>query len=149
MCSICYWACCKIICSSTLNVQGLTYLSLTRSISWLLMPWLLVSPGHQHPWYWLCRIGQSLSYLRKDFNYLGHVNVEEWHKCIYIYMFLFILKNLAHRGLSMLTSVCNVSYFPVSLNSISNCRIIYRVWVCNTEVKWFNEYRVNNQLNMR
>ena len=25
----------------TLNMQGLSYLSLTRSISWLLMPWLL------------------------------------------------------------------------------------------------------------
>ena len=22
------------------------------SISWLLMPWLLTSPGHQQPWYW-------------------------------------------------------------------------------------------------
>ena len=21
------------------------------------MPWLLASPEHQHPWYWLCRIG--------------------------------------------------------------------------------------------
>ena len=33
-------------------------------------PWLLASPGHQQPWDWLCRIGSSLSYLRKDFNYL-------------------------------------------------------------------------------
>ena len=24
------------------------------------MPWLLVSPGHQHPWFWLCRIGKFL-----------------------------------------------------------------------------------------
>ena len=30
----------------TLNVQGLSYLGLTRSISWLLMPWFLSSPGH-------------------------------------------------------------------------------------------------------
>ena len=27
-----------------------------------------------------CRIGRSLSYSRKDFNYLCHVNMEEWHK---------------------------------------------------------------------
>ena len=40
------------------------------------MPWLLASPGHQHPWYWLCRIGISWSHLRKNFNYL--YNVEEW-----------------------------------------------------------------------
>ena len=64
----------------TLNVRGPSYLGLTRSISWLLMPWLLTSPGHQQPWYWLCRIGSFLSYLRKDFNYLRRINVEKWHK---------------------------------------------------------------------
>ena len=63
-----------------LNVRGPSYLGLTRSISWLLMPWLLTSPGHQQPWYWLCRIGRFLSYLRKDFNYLSHINLEKWHK---------------------------------------------------------------------
>ena len=31
----------------TLNVRGPSYLGLTRSISRLLMPWLLTSPGHQ------------------------------------------------------------------------------------------------------
>ena len=40
----------------TLNVRGPSYLGLTRSISWLLKLWLLTSPGHQKPWYWLCRI---------------------------------------------------------------------------------------------
>ena len=43
----------------TLNVRGPSYLGLTRSISWMLMPWLLTSPGHQQPWYWLCRICRS------------------------------------------------------------------------------------------
>ena len=60
----------------TLNVRGPSYFGLTRSISWLLMPWLLTSPGHQQPWYWLCRMGWLLSYLRKDFNYLCHISVE-------------------------------------------------------------------------
>ena len=64
----------------TLNMRGPSYLGLTRSISWLLMPWLLTSPGHQQPWYWLCRIGRFLYYLGKDFNYLCHINVEKWHK---------------------------------------------------------------------
>ena len=50
----------------TLNMQGPSYLGFTRSLSLLLMPWLLTSPGHQHTWYWQCRIGKSLSYLRKD-----------------------------------------------------------------------------------
>ena len=64
----------------TLNVRGPSYLGLNRSISWLLMPWLLASPGHQQSWYWLCKIRKSWSYTRKDFNYLRHVSVEEWHK---------------------------------------------------------------------
>ena len=64
----------------TLNVWGPSYLGLTRSISWLLMFWLLTSPGHHEPWYWLCRIGRFLSHLRKDFNYLRRINVEKWHK---------------------------------------------------------------------
>ena len=64
----------------TLNVRGQSYLGLTRSISRLLMPWLLTSPGHQQPWYWLCRVGRFLSYFRKDFKYLRRINVEKWHK---------------------------------------------------------------------
>ena len=48
--------------------------------TWLLMPWLLASPGHQQPWYWLCRICRSLSYSRRNFNYLCLISVEEWHK---------------------------------------------------------------------
>ena len=48
----------------TLNVRGPSYLGLTRSLSWLLMPWLLTSPGHQQPWYWLCRIG---THMRPDY----------------------------------------------------------------------------------
>ena len=36
-----------------LNVWGQSYIGLTRSISWLLMPWLLTSQRHQQAWYWL------------------------------------------------------------------------------------------------
>ena len=63
--------------SLTLNMWEPSYLGLTRTISCLLMPWLLVSPGHQQPWYWQCSTGRILFYLRKDFNYLCHINVEE------------------------------------------------------------------------
>ena len=31
------------------------------SVSWLLMPYLIVVPGHQQPFYWLHKINQSLS----------------------------------------------------------------------------------------
>ena len=60
----------------TLNVLGPSYLGLTRSISWLLMPLLLTSPGHQQPWYWLWRICKSWSDLRRYFKCLCHINVE-------------------------------------------------------------------------
>ena len=40
----------------TLSMWRPSYLSLIRSISWLLMPWLLMSPGHRQQWYWLCEI---------------------------------------------------------------------------------------------
>ena len=53
---------------------------IVETISWMLMPWLLASPGHQQPWYWLCGIGRSLSCMRKDFIYLCHINVEQWHQ---------------------------------------------------------------------
>ena len=33
----------------TLNVRGPSYLGLTTTTSWLLMPWLLTSPGCQQP----------------------------------------------------------------------------------------------------
>ena len=52
----------------------------SRSIPWLLMPWLLVSPGHQQPWYWLHTKNRSLSTMRNDFNYLCHVSVEKYRK---------------------------------------------------------------------
>ena len=56
-----------------------------RSIPWLLMPWLPVSPGHQQSWYWLCRINRSLSSVQNDFNYLCHLSFEKWEK-IQIYV---------------------------------------------------------------
>ena len=80
----------------TLNVRGPSYLGLTRSISGLLMPWLLTSPGHRQPWYWLYRLCRSYSYLKNDFKYLCQINVKEWRK---MQMFMFSLKNLALKGL--------------------------------------------------
>ena len=48
------------------------------SIPGLLMPWLHVSPSHQQPWYWLCRITRSLSSTRWDFNHLCHIMFEKF-----------------------------------------------------------------------
>ena len=79
----------------TLNVRGPSYLGLTRSISWLLMSWLLTSPGHQQPWYWLCRI--SLVWGRISTTCV----LSMWKndtKCKY--MFMSPHKNLARKGLN-------------------------------------------------
>ena len=46
-----------------------------RPMPWLLMPWHLASPGHQQPWYWLCRIKGSSSSTTEDFNYLCRSNM--------------------------------------------------------------------------
>ena len=62
----------------TIHVRGPNYSSSTYSISWLLIPSSLASAGHEHPWPWLCRMDKS--YIRGDFNYPLHVNVEQWHK---------------------------------------------------------------------
>ena len=70
----------KIAFLLTLDVRGLSYLGLPRSNIMAVVSWLLTSPGHQQPWYWLCRIGRFLSYLRNDLNYLRCINVEKWHK---------------------------------------------------------------------
>ena len=63
------------------------------------MPWFLTSPGHKQPWYWLHRICRSFSYLRKA---LSTCVISMWRndtecKC----MFMFPLKNLARKGLSL------------------------------------------------
>ena len=52
----------------------------TRSIPWLLMPWLLASPGDQQPWYWPCEMYRSLSSIRNNFNYLPNISAEKWQE---------------------------------------------------------------------
>ena len=86
------------------------------------MPWLLTSPGHQQPWYWLCRIGRFLSYLKKDFNYLRHISVEKWQKCKY--MFMFPLKNLACKGLIR----CIIAVITGSSPYITTPSTVMRPW---------------------
>ena len=58
----------------TLLVLKPEYTVRIGSIPWLLMPWLLVSPGHQQPSHWLCRINKSSSSIRKDFNNLRRLD---------------------------------------------------------------------------
>ena len=66
-----------------------------QSVSWLLMPCLLESPGHQRLWYWLCRIGK-LSYKRISTVCVVSVG---WNDINCRYIFIFPVKNLASKGL--------------------------------------------------
>ena len=43
------------------HIQGSEYSGRAMSIPWLLMPWLLASPGHRQPWYWICNINGSFT----------------------------------------------------------------------------------------
>ena len=98
------------------------YLSLNWSISWLLMPWLLASPGHQQPWYWLSLIGKLLPWSSKDLSYLCHINVDEGHK-IWIYV-MFPLNNLAHKRVKTKLSIYLLHNLPWhSFNSLQH-------WFC-------------------
>ena len=85
----------------TLNVRGQSYLGWSWSISWLLIPWLHTSPGHQQHWYWLCRICRSWSCILST-----HVT-SMWSNDIKCkYMFIFPLKHLAHKQLSWFWLKC-------------------------------------------
>ena len=57
----------------TKNFSGvrMEYSRRNMPIRLLLMPWFLVSPGHQQSCYWQCRMNVVLSSMRKDFTYLG------------------------------------------------------------------------------
>ena len=61
------------------NVTGVLVISNSWSIPWLLIPWLLASPGHQQPWRWTCLVTGSLSSTRKKFIYQYHHNIRCWH----------------------------------------------------------------------
>ena len=73
----------------------------SRSKPGLLMPWLLASPGHQQPWYLLCRINRSLFSMGKNSNYLIFISSNE-RICKYDFMFPKInstSQGLAHKVL--------------------------------------------------
>ena len=45
------------------------------------MPWFLVSPGHQQPWCWSCKINRPLSSMKKKLNCIRPLNAEKcWKK---------------------------------------------------------------------
>ena len=79
---ICQWA-------NSIKLSGvkLKYSGRTRSIPWLLMPWLLLLPGHQQPLYWLCRKNEPLSTVKKGLNFLYPPIWRNERKCRYVLCF--------------------------------------------------------------
>ena len=68
-----------------------------QSVSWLLMALPLASPGHQYPWYWLCRIDKFSSYM-------GRISttcvMSVWRNdMICRYIFMLSMKHLANKRL--------------------------------------------------
>ena len=61
------------------------YSSQIKSIPWLLMTWVLVSPGHQQTWFRLYWVNKSLLSTKKD--YLLLPSVEKWLKMLIYFYF--------------------------------------------------------------
>ena len=51
----------------TVNSCGVELFTRFRSISWMVMPWLLASPGHHQPWYWLPQNIENLVFIEEGF----------------------------------------------------------------------------------
>ena len=81
------------------------------------MPWLLASPGQQHPWYWLYRKNKLLLCMWKYFNYLCPFSENDIN---YIYMFMFPMKNLARKGLKLHVHANDVAWVSWRLDSPAN-----------------------------
>ena len=87
-----------------------------RSVSGI-GPWFPALPGHQQPWYWLCKLGRSLSYMRKHFNFLYQFIMSMWkNDGNGKFIFIFLLKNLAHEELTdvFMTSFIKCSHVATS-----------------------------------
>ena len=61
----------------------------TRSIQWLLMPWLLASPGHQRPYYWARKVGWYMSSITIHIQTKIQIEISV---CLFRF-FLFLLPN--------------------------------------------------------
>ena len=105
----------------TLNVRGQSYPGLTRSISWLLMPRLLTSPGHQQPWY-VIYVGPCLTRGRIP----ATCGMPMWRKDIHCkYMFIFLLKNSARKGSNK--SAHKASIIPLHQNTTWGLCCVYKL----------------------
>ena len=67
---------------------GARFFQATLWIAWLKMPWFLVLPGHQQPWYWIYKMAGPVPSIRKTF--LTNCNISLWNvdvNCEYMVIF--------------------------------------------------------------
>ena len=70
----------------------LFYLGRTIVIPWVLRHWLLASPDHRRPWYWLCEMGRALSLVVKDF-----CDVSMRRSCLMTYKSFLTINSILNR----------------------------------------------------
>ena len=115
-----------------------SYRSLIRSISWLMMTWRRKEPCHQQQWNWLlvCEIGKSCFSMRRDFNCLCHISVEEWNE-LSIY-FMFFQKILTCKGLMQQGISGGYNHYEMNWNwrLICHWQLISKIRGCFTTLWW-------------
>ena len=86
-------------------VLRLEYSRRHRSISWLLMPWLLVSPRHQQQWHWLCKI--NFAFTEKNITIMATHQfklvtplVRQWHPFLPIHNHMSKGAEVKHYGMA-------------------------------------------------
>ena len=113
------------------NVRGPSYPGLTRSISCLLMPWILTSQGHQHPWYWLFKIHSYLSSMRNVFQlplsyqYQGMIEIVSTWLCFCWKNYGLVSRAIEFKGVDQYTRWCSnyISQIRLSLcNTRPHCK---------------------------
>ena len=119
-----------------INVRRPSNRGLFRSIPWLLMPWLLASPGHQQPWYWLCEIGKSWSFAWKDYNYLCHVCVQEGYG-LEIHVFILFKKCLSNKGSRRFSRPSN---HKIMREDVTHEKEYLNGW-CRFHVTWYRRQK--------
>ena len=126
------------------------YSGRSRSMQWLLMPWLLPSPGHQQPWYWLCSINWSLLSRRKNVIYLYQLQAlrnERKCKCIFMFVPYRSCSRAVDPGVSnqLTSSLCilidchvlQISTFNMISHFMTHMSCIYSAIVYHPSALWY------------
>ena len=112
------------------------------------MTWILVLPGHLQPWYWLWRIKEFFSSMRKDFEYLCHI--KSWKTIENTNVFLCFRKKKSARQ-RVENTLWNQGFiymyiYTTFLFSMSDMPYIYIcIYIC---IYFYVRYAVNPQTNV-